>query len=82
MSKTLHLQATETYGDIDIYISNFKPLRATLSGLPDRVFMKVIVCAKTNKVLGVHMCGEDAPEIIQVCACVDFLLIYIFISIL
>jgi len=27
--------------------------------------MKVIVCAKTNKVLGVHMCGEDAPEIIQ-----------------
>ncbi|XP_066341793.1 glutathione reductase, chloroplastic-like [Miscanthus floridulus] len=58
-------EATETYGDIDIYISNFKPLRVTLSGLPDRVFMKVIVCAKTNKVLGVHMCGEDAPEIIQ-----------------
>jgi pyruvate/2-oxoglutarate dehydrogenase complex dihydrolipoamide dehydrogenase (E3) component len=29
--------------------------------------MKVIVCANTNKVLGVHMCGEDAPEIIQVC---------------
>jgi len=68
LSKTLRLQATETYGDIDIYISNFKPLRVTLSGLPDRVFMKVIVCAKTNKVLGVHMCGEDAPEIIQVCA--------------
>jgi pyruvate/2-oxoglutarate dehydrogenase complex dihydrolipoamide dehydrogenase (E3) component len=41
--------------------------RATLSGLPDRVYMKVIVCASMNKVLGVHMCGEDAPEIIQVC---------------
>ncbi|KAF8722819.1 hypothetical protein HU200_021947 [Digitaria exilis] len=58
-------KAIETYGDIDVYTSNFKPLRATLSGLPDRVFMKVIVCSKTNKVLGVHMCGEDAPEIIQ-----------------
>lgn len=64
------MQAIETYGDVDVYTSNFKPLRATLSGLPDRVYMKVIVCAKTNKVLGVHMCGEDAPEIIQVCACV------------
>ncbi|RCV43023.1 hypothetical protein SETIT_9G262500v2 [Setaria italica] len=58
-------KAIEKYGDVDVYTSNFKPLRATLSGLPDRVYMKVIVCAKTNKVLGVHMCGEDAPEIIQ-----------------
>ncbi|OEL33390.1 Glutathione reductase, chloroplastic [Dichanthelium oligosanthes] len=58
-------KAIETYRDIDVYTSNFKPLRATLSGLPDRVYMKVIVCAKTNKVLGEHMCGEDAPEIIQ-----------------
>ncbi|CAN6299431.1 unnamed protein product [Urochloa humidicola] len=58
-------KAIETHGDVDVYTSNFKPLRATLSGLPDRVYMKVIVCAKTNKVFGVHMCGEDAPEIIQ-----------------
>ncbi|KAF0912922.1 hypothetical protein E2562_019492 [Oryza meyeriana var. granulata] len=58
-------QAIEAYGDIDIYTANFRPLRATLSGLPDRVFMKLIVCATTNKVVGVHMCGEDAPEIIQ-----------------
>lgn len=60
------LQAIEQYGDIDVFTSNFKPLKATLSGLPDRVFMKLIVCANTNKVLGVHMCGEDSPEIIQV----------------
>uniref|UniRef100_A0A0D9XJQ3 glutathione-disulfide reductase n=1 Tax=Leersia perrieri TaxID=77586 RepID=A0A0D9XJQ3_9ORYZ len=57
--------AIEKYGDVDIYTSNFRPLRATLSGLPDRVYMKVIVCANTDKVIGVHMCGEDAPEIIQ-----------------
>ena len=32
--------------------------------------MKLIVCAKTNKVLGLHMCGEDSPEIVQVLAVV------------
>lgn len=78
LSKTIFFQAIEKYGDVDVYTSNFKPLRATLSGLPDRVYMKVIVCAKTNKVLGVHMCGEDAPEIIQVCVWFSFV-IQIFI---
>ncbi|CAA6662740.1 unnamed protein product [Spirodela intermedia] len=58
-------QATEEYGDIDVFTANFRPLKATLSGLPDRVFMKIIVCANTNRVLGVHMCGDDAPEIVQ-----------------
>ncbi|RVW54788.1 Glutathione reductase, chloroplastic [Vitis vinifera] len=57
-------QAIQKYGDIDVYTANFRPLKATLSGLPDRVFMKLIVCAKTNKVLGLHMCGEDSPEIV------------------
>jgi len=59
-------QAVQQYGDIDIFTADFRPLKSTLSGLPDRVFMKVVVSAKTNKVLGLHMCGEDAPEIIQV----------------
>ncbi|XP_073109799.1 glutathione reductase, chloroplastic isoform X1 [Elaeis guineensis] len=58
-------KAIQEYGDVDIYTANFRPLKATLSGLPDRVFMKIIVCTSTNKVLGVHMCGEDSPEIIQ-----------------
>lgn len=61
------LQAIEEYGDVDVFVANFRPLKATLSGLPDRVFMKILVCATTNKVVGVHMCGDDAPEIIQVC---------------
>jgi hypothetical protein len=34
--------------------------------------MKLIVCATTNKVVGVHMCGDDAPEIIQVCMILYF----------
>lgn len=62
----LFAQAVEQDGDVDIYTANFRPLKATLSGLPDRVFMKLIVSAKTNEVLGLHMCGDDAPEIVQV----------------
>lgn len=62
------LQAIESFGDVDVFTANFKPLKATLSGLPDRVFMKLLVCAKTDKVIGLHMCGEDAPEIMQVYA--------------
>ncbi|XP_073143300.1 glutathione reductase, chloroplastic [Henckelia pumila] len=58
-------QATKEYGDVDVYTSNFRPLKATVSGLPDRVFIKLIVCAKTSKILGLHMCGEDSPEIVQ-----------------
>lgn len=69
----LFLQAVEQYGDVDIFTANFRPLKATLSGLPDRVFMKLVVCAKTNKVVGLHMCGEDSPEIVQVN---DLLLIF------
>eukprot|EP01018_Ginkgo_biloba_P034332 Gb_40951 [translate_table: standard] len=58
-------QAIEQYGDIDVYTTSFRPMKATLSGLPDRIFMKIIVCAATNKVIGVHMCGDDSPEILQ-----------------
>ncbi|KAA8534308.1 hypothetical protein F0562_031865 [Nyssa sinensis] len=58
-------QAIKEYGDVDIFTANFRPLKATLSGLPDPIFMKLIVCAKTNKVLGLHMWGEDSPEIVQ-----------------
>lgn len=63
----LILQAIEEYGDVDVFVANLRPLKATLSGLPDRVLMKILVCATSNKVVGVHMCGDDAPEIIQVC---------------
>lgn len=62
----LFAQAAEQYGDIDVFTANFRPMKATLSGLPDRVFMKLIVSAETNVVLGLHMCGEDAAEIAQV----------------
>ncbi|KAH7442433.1 hypothetical protein KP509_03G088200 [Ceratopteris richardii] len=58
-------KAIEKYGDIDVYTTNFRPMKATLSGLPDRTLMKIVVDATTDKVIGVHMCGDDCPEITQ-----------------
>ena len=50
---------------ITIFKSTFKPMRHTMSGRDEKTFMKLIVDTKTDKVLGVHMCGADAPEILQ-----------------
>ncbi len=57
--------ARARYGDIDVYVSRFKPLVHTLSGRDERSFMKLLVDAHTDRVLGAHMMGLDAPEIIQ-----------------
>jgi len=51
--------------DIDIYKSDFKPMVHTLSGRDERTFIKMIVDKKTEKVLGIHMCGLDSAEILQ-----------------
>jgi glutathione reductase (NADPH) len=50
---------------IDIYCARFKPMKNTLSGREERAFMKLVVDAETDRVLGCHMLGQDAPEIIQ-----------------
>ncbi len=52
--------------DLDIYTSSFRPMRNTLSGSPIRTFMKLVVDAHSRKVLGVHMVGDHAAEIMQV----------------
>jgi glutathione reductase (NADPH) len=51
--------------DVDIYMSSFKAMKHTLSGSEERSMMKIIVDQKTDVVLGCHMMGADAPEIIQ-----------------
>ena len=58
-------QAREKYGAIDVYVSDFKPLVHTLSGRDERVFMKLIVDRASDRVVGCHMVGMDAAEIIQ-----------------
>jgi glutathione reductase (NADPH) len=58
-------EARTRHGDVDTYVTRFRPLKATLSGSAERVFMKLVVERATDRVLGVHMVGEDAAEIIQ-----------------
>ncbi|WP_430398274.1 glutathione-disulfide reductase [Ferrovibrio sp.] len=58
-------QAREKYGRVDIYRTSFKPMRHTLSGRDERVLMKLIVDAATDRVVGAHMVGPEAGEIIQ-----------------
>jgi glutathione reductase (NADPH) len=53
---------------VDVYVAAFRPLRNTLSGRDERTFMKLIVDSESQKVLGCHMLGTDAPEIIQALA--------------
>jgi glutathione reductase (NADPH) len=59
------LQAREIYPDIDIYNTSFTPLKNTLSGQAEKTLMKMVVVHSTDKVVGIHMVGTDAPEIIQ-----------------
>ncbi|MGZ4990511.1 MAG: glutathione-disulfide reductase [Methylobacter sp.] len=58
-------QAREKYPDIDIYKSRFTPLRNTLSGIDEKSLVKMIVVRSIDRVVGLHMVGPDAPEIIQ-----------------
>jgi glutathione reductase (NADPH) len=58
-------EARQAIGAIDVYKATFKPLKATLSGRDERTLVKLLVDEKTQRVVGAHMVGPDAPEIIQ-----------------
>jgi len=58
-------QALQKHGDISIYRSEFKPMKHTLSGSDERSFMKLIVDLSTDKVVGLHIVGEGAGEMLQ-----------------
>lgn len=57
--------ARELGYNLEIYQSRFKPMKHTLSGLEEQTLMKLLVDKDTRRVLGVHMVGPDAGEIIQ-----------------
>jgi glutathione reductase (NADPH) len=57
-------QAAE-HGPIDVFVSKFTPMRHTLSGRARSSMLKLVVDQATQKVVGAHMLGEDAPEIMQ-----------------
>jgi glutathione reductase (NADPH) len=50
---------------VSVHKASFRPLKATLSGRDQKTLMKLVVDADTQRVLGAHMVGPDAPEIIQ-----------------
>ncbi len=58
-------QAREKSNNIDIYTSTFTHLKHTLSGSEEKTFMKLIVDKETDRVMGVHMVGADAGEVVQ-----------------
>jgi len=53
------------YGELEIYRSVFTPMKHTLSGRDEKTMMKLIVQKSSDKVVGLHVVGIDAPEIVQ-----------------
>jgi len=58
-------EARERFGAVRIYRTDFRALRHTLSGNPERTFMKLVVDAASDRVVGLHMVGAEAGEIVQ-----------------
>jgi glutathione reductase (NADPH) len=58
-------QARAKYSNIDIYKTSFRAMKHTLSGRDERTFMKLVVNAQTDVVLGCHICGEGSGEMAQ-----------------
>ncbi|MGB8106644.1 MAG: glutathione-disulfide reductase, partial [Pseudolabrys sp.] len=59
-------QAREQFRKVDVYKTTFRPMKATLSGRNTRSFMKLLVDGVTDRVVGCHIVGPDAGELIQV----------------
>jgi glutathione reductase (NADPH) len=59
-------QARERCAKLDVYKTSFRPMKATLSGRDTRSFMKLLVDGVTDRVVGCHIVGPDAGELIQV----------------
>jgi glutathione reductase (NADPH) len=59
-------EARAQFSHVDVYKTNFRPIKATMSGSEMRVLMKLIVDATTDRVVGCHIVGPEAAELIQV----------------
>jgi glutathione reductase (NADPH) len=56
------------YANIDLYKSLFRPMKYTIPGRDDKMLMKLVIDADSAKVLGCHILGPDAAEIVQMAA--------------
>ncbi|HRO33336.1 MAG TPA: glutathione-disulfide reductase [Brevundimonas sp.] len=55
-------------GEVDVYVTRFRPMKYAFTGSDERVLMKLVVDATSQKVVGVHIVGPEAPEMIQLAA--------------
>jgi glutathione reductase (NADPH) len=60
--------ARHRLGEIDIYLTRFRPMKSLFAGSEARMLMKLIVERATDRVVGCHLVGQDAPEMIQLAA--------------
>jgi glutathione reductase (NADPH) len=58
-------QARERHGEVKVFRTEFRPLKHTLSGSDERTLMKLVVDAASDRVVGLHMVGDEAGEIVQ-----------------
>ena len=61
-------EARKAYGEVKVYTSDFRPMKNIFSDHPERGLYKMIVEATSERILGIHMIGPEAPEILQVAA--------------
>ncbi len=62
-----HLAGERTHA-LDVYVSRFRPMRATLAGREERMMMKLVVDQESQRVIGCHVFGPDAAEMVQMAA--------------
>jgi glutathione reductase (NADPH) len=61
-------QARNKLGSVKIFTSDFRPMKNVLAGRNERALYKLVVDGQTDEVVGIHMIGPDAPEILQAAA--------------
>jgi glutathione reductase (NADPH) len=61
-------EARRAYGQVDIYLSRFRPMKYAFTGGEERCLMKLIVVAETDQIVGCHIVAPEAPEMIQFAA--------------
>ncbi len=61
-------EALQRFTKVHIYKTNFRPLKATVSGSPERTIMKLVVEGSTERIVGAHILGGEAAEMIQLVA--------------
>ena len=61
-------QARNRLGAVKVYASDFRPMKNVLAGRDERSLYKVVVDGTTDEIVGLHMIGPDAPEILQAAA--------------